>query len=569
MAQSAENAKKAEKTYRVPSAVRESVKSALSSRKIDHPIDFYFASQLASGNSVNAEAITWVKTYFNAQEEKSSVFGGEAGKAWASKFNDVALVSAGFTPEDDLDYYAVGEFEDDPTKVNALVAVDEEDNLLTWADGDWFPLPDTLDDYDKPSIIEISDEDAVALAAWLDVPEKDEEFFILTDIDPDERNLIELAYSEIDWEEIDKLQALTADAAGYSPAERSENASRQIRAGDGKFGGAQAPKGQTLTSLAKARLGVPLALVLDPAARIAEYIASVGAPEAAPDAVVAAADPEVVEEEVVVAEESSSSVTPLYFAIVDPVDTTAVLDTVSIVPGEDGQVTAWKRSEGTWVSSPDLLLDLQGATPPPVVELEDEETIKTVLAQIDAYDNETQSVEEDAPDASKAFSAYSNEDRELLAKKRLALPDGSFAIQTVDDLKEAITASAGAPEDAQDVVQAHIKKRARALNRNDLVPSAWKEASVFNTDHLSPLYDEFGEIRAMVAAGGGNAETLRKYWSVGKGAAKIRWGTEGDLTRCARQLNKYMPGRSWGYCQNLHQRIFGMSNAKRDKAVGQ
>lgn len=84
---------------------------------------------------------------------------------------------------------------------------------------------------------------------------------------------------------------------------------------------------------------------------------------------------------------------------------------------------------------------------------------------------------------------------------------------------------------------------------------------------MSPLYGEYGEI-LIAAAGQGNAETLRQYWSAGKGAAKIRWGTKGDLTRCHRQLNKYMPGRAWGYCQNLHQRIFGVSNAKRDKAVG-
>ena len=57
----------------------------------------------------------------------------------------------------------------------------------------------------------------------------------------------------------------------------------------------------------------------------------------------------------------------------------------------------------------------------------------------------------------------------------------------------------------------------------------------------------------------GDAEKLRLYWTVGKGGAKIRWGTPGDFTRCVRHLNKYMPGRAEGYCQNLHQRMTGMA----------
>jgi hypothetical protein len=33
---------------------------------------------------------------------------------------------------------------------------------------------------------------------------------------------------------------------------------------------------------------------------------------------------------------------------------------------------------------------------------------------------------------------------------------------------------------------------------------------------------------------------LHKYWTKGKGAAKIRWGSGGDFTRCTRQLKKYI-----------------------------
>lgn len=57
--------------------------------------------------------------------------------------------------------------------------------------------------------------------------------------------------------------------------------------------------------------------------------------------------------------------------------------------------------------------------------------------------------------------------------------------------------------------------------------------------------------------GDGDAEKLRQYWLHGPGAAKIRWGTPGDFTRCVRHLTKYMPGRAEGYCQRLHHRANG------------
>ena len=71
------------------------------------------------------------------------------------------------------------------------------------------------------------------------------------------------------------------------------------------------------------------------------------------------------------------------------------------------------------------------------------------------------------------------------------------------------------------------------------------------------------EVSALIAAGGldrnrGNAEELRRYWTSGKGAAKIRWGTPGDWTRCVRQLSKYMGPRAKGYCQLRHKDATGI-----------
>lgn len=57
--------------------------------------------------------------------------------------------------------------------------------------------------------------------------------------------------------------------------------------------------------------------------------------------------------------------------------------------------------------------------------------------------------------------------------------------------------------------------------------------------------------------GDGDAERLRRYWLYGEGAAKIRWGTPGDFTRCVRLLDEHMPGRAEGYCQLLHKHANG------------
>lgn len=68
---------------------------------------------------------------------------------------------------------------------------------------------------------------------------------------------------------------------------------------------------------------------------------------------------------------------------------------------------------------------------------------------------------------------------------------------------------------------------------------------------------------SLVAAGGldrnrGNAEKLRRYWTIGKGGLKIRWNTPGDWTRCYKQLAKYMGPRAKGYCALRHKEMTGV-----------
>lgn len=80
---------------------------------------------------------------------------------------------------------------------------------------------------------------------------------------------------------------------------------------------------------------------------------------------------------------------------------------------------------------------------------------------------------------------------------------------------------------------------------------------------LSLLWDASGSLLAITAAGGadrnkGGAEKLRRYWTIGEGGAKIRWGTGGDWTRCVRLLSKYMGPRAKGYCALRHKEMTGL-----------
>lgn len=55
-------------------------------------------------------------------------------------------------------------------------------------------------------------------------------------------------------------------------------------------------------------------------------------------------------------------------------------------------------------------------------------------------------------------------------------------------------------------------------------------------------------------------QRLRRYWTKGPGAAKIRWGQPGDFNRCRRQLAKYIKNPRYlaGTCANLHKVALGV-----------
>lgn len=53
------------------------------------------------------------------------------------------------------------------------------------------------------------------------------------------------------------------------------------------------------------------------------------------------------------------------------------------------------------------------------------------------------------------------------------------------------------------------------------------------------------------------ARRLRKYWTRGAGALKIRWGTPGDWRRCVKQLRKHVGPGAEGLCSVYHNAAVG------------
>lgn len=76
----------------------------------------------------------------------------------------------------------------------------------------------------------------------------------------------------------------------------------------------------------------------------------------------------------------------------------------------------------------------------------------------------------DGNDGTVEEREVSSAEREKLADKGFALPNGSYPIANVEDLKNAVSAFGRSnPEDRKEVAQ-HIAKRAKALGKEDLIP---------------------------------------------------------------------------------------------------
>ena len=97
------------------------------------------------------------------------------------------------------------------------------------------------------------------------------------------------------------------------------------------------------------------------------------------------------------------------------------------------------------------------------------------------------------------LAKFSEEERSKLAESGEALPDGSYPIRNVEDLKNAIQAYGRSKPSDRAEVRKHITKRARALKKFDLVPENWSTAASADAaalvSSLRSRIAEFAEIK--------------------------------------------------------------------------
>lgn len=109
----------------------------------------------------------------------------------------------------------------------------------------------------------------------------------------------------------------------------------------------------------------------------------------------------------------------------------------------------------------------EGGIPEPDVT---DEEVAAAVAEIEDWLDDLDAVAGEPAEAKRKFTA---EDRRRAAAEGHALPDGSYPIITVEDLRNAIQAYGRANPEDRARVRAHIIRRARALDRLDLIPDEW------------------------------------------------------------------------------------------------
>jgi hypothetical protein len=138
-------------------------------------------------------------------------------------------------------------------------------------------------------------------------------------------------------------------------------------------------------------------------------------------------------------------------------------------------------------------------------------------------------------------------ERDRLADAGKALPDGSFPIANTGDLRNAIQAIGRAKDPAK--AKAHIKRRAKDLGAENLVPADWA-GDVTEFVDVAPGRTEDGPGWLTNPV---DTDRIRDYWVDGVGGAKIGWGTPGDFNRCRTLVAEYVkPQHINGYCANRH-----------------
>lgn len=138
--------------------------------------------------------------------------------------------------------------------------------------------------------------------------------------------------------------------------------------------------------------------------------------------------------------------------------------------------------------------------------------------------------------------------RDKLAKTDKATDDGSYPIESIKDLQNAISAYGHAKEEDRPKIRAHITRNAKRLNATNMLPKNWSETPAREKKAAS------ADPRAM---------ELKRWWAFNpKGRAKWKPGAPGDFNRLVRELKQAIKSPMSdqmlkGLAANIHKMALG------------
>jgi len=97
-----------------------------------------------------------------------------------------------------------------------------------------------------------------------------------------------------------------------------------------------------------------------------------------------------------------------------------------------------------------------------------------------------------AADADTEKRTYTDQERQVAAASGHAMPSGSFPVNNVKDLKNAIRAIGRAKD--PEAAKSHIKARAKALGHEEMVPDNWKGADAETTKAAEDMNHDAAEL---------------------------------------------------------------------------
>jgi hypothetical protein len=282
--------------YTVPAGVKAEAKKALEWRKEEKrggtPVGLNTARTLSKGGQIGIEKVRHIAKYFPRHEVDKkgkgwspgednfpsngriawALWGGDAAWRWAKAIvereNANALradagysdnISADLSPIEDafkMDDSIAPDFlarvRLDGSGIDRIYKVDLDGQVYAWDDGTWDDLGNAengdiwtydkaLDDpYDtvEKTHVQIDPESAIMICARLNT----EPFrnISIDEIDEEEARMAADAAGEEDWDFIDDVITAAGEGGGavndgYTPQERAQNASKQVRDGGGRF----------------------------------------------------------------------------------------------------------------------------------------------------------------------------------------------------------------------------------------------------------------------------------------------------------------------------------------------